>query len=76
MRVGRVLCTAAAAALVLASIAACDQKLASQPARDHRSVDGLPTTAVASAGDAGEGAGPEARRVEASAPIPSAARRG
>jgi hypothetical protein len=39
MRVGSMWGAAAAAALALASLSACDQKLASQPARDHRSVE-------------------------------------
>jgi pyocin large subunit-like protein len=53
------------AALAFGSLSACDQKLASQPARDHRSVDGSSTPAFTATG---ETAAPAAGRTEASAP--------
>jgi pyocin large subunit-like protein len=55
--------TAAIAVLACAALAACDQKLASQPARDHRSVDDGQATGVASAGETTTSA-PAAARVE------------
>ena len=74
MWVRSVWCAAALTALACVSLTACDQKLASQPARDHRSVDALPTSATASAGETAEASvGAGAQRVETSAPLPSAA---
>ena len=75
MRVCSVLGSAALAALACVSLSACDQKLASQPARDHRSVDGLPTSALASTGDgsASVGGSTQVERLQTSAPLPSAA---
>jgi pyocin large subunit-like protein len=67
MRVRTVCCAAAVAALAFVSLSACDQKLASQPARDHRSVDGSSTPAFATSGDT-TAPTTTAGRAEASAP--------
>jgi pyocin large subunit-like protein len=51
MRVRSVWCAAAVVVLSFAALAGCDQRLASQPSRDHRSVDGAPAAGLASTGD-------------------------
>ena len=48
---------AALSALAFVSLVACDQKLASQPARDHRAADSVPASGFASTGDAAAPAG-------------------
>jgi pyocin large subunit-like protein len=65
MRKASVWCAAALAALSVAALSGCDQRLASQPARDHRSVDGAPATGLANAGETSD---PSARAGRAAAP--------
>jgi hypothetical protein len=71
MRARSVWCTAAVAALAFVSLSACDQKLASQPSRDHGSdLASAPATAQGFASVGGTATSAPADRAEAPATGP------
>jgi hypothetical protein len=73
VKLGSIWWAGSLAALAFVSLSACDQKLASQPSRDHHSVDGGSASGTASTGGTSEGAaasGGGERGEAASAPRP------